>query len=47
MSVITRLVIGRIDRKARGKRGKVIKELVLRDVGEYEYYLAITALGGR
>lgn len=47
MSVVTRLVVGRINKKVRSKRNRVIKTPVLRDVGEYEYYLAITALGGR
>lgn len=47
MSVVTRLVVGRINKKVRSKRNRVLKAFVLKDIGEYEYYLAITALGGR
>ncbi len=47
MSVVSRIVINRVNRKARTRRTRIAREVVFRDVNDYEYYLAITALGGR
>lgn len=47
MSVITRVVVGRLNRKVRSRKSRVTRAQVVRDIGEYEYYLAIAALSGR
>ncbi len=47
MSVVSRIVVNRVNRRARAKRTRVTRGVVFKDVSDYEYYLAITALGGR
>lgn len=47
MSAVARVVVGRLNRRVRSKKGKIARVQAIKDVGEYEYYLAIAALSGR
>ncbi len=47
MSVVSRIVVNRLNRRIRARKTRVTREVVFKDVNDYEYYLAITALGGR